>query len=126
MTATRICSSPGSDSDEESVVPWDQWATFVEELDPSGEHHGTSCSSASTAIFRLPIDTYDDPIAHREQIGLSLYPDNLCVARPVGKAAIDKTPAAKEAMRKEWDRLRSKYVWDEDHPREWDGVRAEA
>ena len=29
-------------------------------------------------------------------------------------------------MKKEWDRLRSTYVWDEDHPREWDEVRAEA
>ena len=29
-------------------------------------------------------------------------------------------------MKKEWDRLRSKYVWDEDHPREWDDVRSEA
>ena len=29
-------------------------------------------------------------------------------------------------MNKEWDRLRSKYVLDEDYPREWDDVRAEA
>ena len=51
---------------------------------------------------------------------------NLCVARLVGIAEIKNSPAAKEAMRKEWDRLRSKYFWDESHPREWDGVRAEA
>ena len=68
----------------------------------------------------------DDPVAHREKIGLSLYPDNLRVARPVGNAEIDKTPFAKEAMQKEWDRLRSKYACDEDHPRKWDDVRSEA
>ena len=29
-------------------------------------------------------------------------------------------------MDKEWDRLRRKHVWDEDHPREWEDVRREA
>ena len=95
-------------------------------LDSSGERHRTSCSSESTAFPWLPIDTADDPVAHREKIGQSLYLDNLCVARLVGETEIEQTPAAKEAMRKEWNRLRSKYVWDEAHPREWDDVRAEA
>ena len=95
-------------------------------LDSSGERHRTSCSSESTAFPWLPIDTADDPVAHREKIGQSLYLDNLCVARLVGETEIEKTPAAKEAMRKAWNRLRSKYVWDEAHPREWDDVRAEA
>ena len=57
---------------------------------------------------------------------MSACPDNLFVARPVGKAEIERTLAAKEAVRKAWIRLRSKYVWDEDNPREWDEVRAEA
>ena len=90
------------------------------------DHRGAACSSQSTAIPRLPIDTSDDPFAHRDKIGFSLYPDNLCVARAGGKAEIDETPAAKEAMRKEWGRLRSKYVLDEGHPRDLDDVRAEA
>ena len=63
---------------------------------------------------------------HRAKIGFSACPDNLCVARPVGKAKIDRTPAAKASMQKEWDRLRSKLVWDEQNPREWDDVRSEA
>jgi hypothetical protein len=63
---------------------------------------------------------------HRDKLGLPPCPDNLCVARPVGKAEIDRTPAAKASMKKEWDRLRSKMVWDEQHPREWDEVRSEA
>ncbi|MFM7988849.1 MAG: hypothetical protein ACKPKO_57000, partial [Candidatus Fonsibacter sp.] len=46
--------------------------------------------------------------------------------RPVGEYEIERTPAAKLAMQKEWDCLRSKQVWDEDHPREWDEVRSDA
>ena len=63
---------------------------------------------------------------HRGKVGFSRFPDNLCVARPVGKAENDRTPAAKASMQKEWDRLRSKAVWDEQHPRESDEVRSEA
>ena len=29
-------------------------------------------------------------------------------------------------MKDEWDRLRTKYVWGEKHPRDWDDVRREA
>ena len=74
----------------------------------------------------LPRRTSDDAHGHRDKLGISPYPDNLCVGRLVGKAEIEKTPAAKEAVKKEWDRLRSKYVWDEEHPREWDDVPSEA
>ena len=63
---------------------------------------------------------------HKEKMGFSSCPDNLCVARLVGKAEIDRTPAAKALVQKEWDRLRSKAVWDAQHPREWDEVRSEA
>ena len=50
---------------------------------------------------------------HREKIAVNSIPDNLCVARPVGKAETERTLAAKVAMQKAWDRLRSKDVWDE-------------
>ncbi|MFM7980148.1 MAG: hypothetical protein ACKPKO_12610, partial [Candidatus Fonsibacter sp.] len=63
---------------------------------------------------------------HRDMISIKRCPDNICVARPVGKSEIERTPAAKQAMQKEWDRLRSKNVWDEDNPRDWDDVRSEA
>ena len=53
-------------------------------------------------------------------------PDTVYVVRPVGKAGIARTPVAKAAMKKEWDRLRSNYVWDEPTTREWDDVREEA
>ncbi len=57
---------------------------------------------------------------------IHIYLDIVCVVCLVGQAEIERTPVAKAAMHKEWDRLRSKSVWDEDSPREWDEVRAEA
>ena len=96
------------------------------ELGEPGVSPVFSCSSSTGKNPCLPRRTSGDPPGHRDKLGTSPYPDNLCVARPVGKADIEKTPAAKEAMKKEWDRLRSRYVWDEDHPREWDDVRVEA
>ena len=48
------------------------------------------------------------------------------MARPVGKAEIQRAPAAKEAVQKEWGQLRSTCVCDEEHPREWDDVRVAA
>ena len=124
-----------SDSDDESVTsedvavgtfPWDDWETFVDELGQPGEHHWSSCSSSTEPTPRFPCEPFDGPSGHRDKLGTSLYPDYLCVARSVGKAEIEITIAAKEAMQKEWDRLRSKYVWDEENPREWGDVRAEA
>ena len=44
----------------------------------------------------------------------------------VGKAEIDRTPAAKASVQKEWDRLRCKLVWDEQNPRELDDVQSKA
>ena len=44
----------------------------------------------------------------------------------VGKADIDRTPAAKTALQTEWDRRRSNGVWDAAHPRDWDEVGVEA
>ena len=47
---------------------------------------------------------------------------NVRVAPPVRKTEIYNHHAAKAAMQKEWDRLLAKYVWDEEHPREWHEV----
>ena len=55
-----------------------------------------------------------------------VFPCNACVAQPVSKKDIAKNPKAMEAMRKEWDRLRVKKVWDESTPMEWDDVRRQA
>ena len=83
-------STPGSDSDDDSVLPWEQWELFVSELDSSGGHHEGSCSSQTAAALRLPIDASGDAVAHREKIAISLVLTTFCVARPVGKADIEK------------------------------------
>ena len=51
---------------------------------------------------------------------------NAVVARPVGKAEIAAEPEAREAMDKEWDRLREKKVWDESEIEDWDVHAAKA
>ena len=82
-------SIPGSDSEDDSVLPWDQWVSFVSELDSSGEHHDVACSSRSATVPRLPMDASGDAVAHREKIAVShVFLDSLCVARPVGEAEI--------------------------------------
>eukprot|EP00969_Alexandrium_andersonii_P330312 14597764-Alexandrium_andersonii.AAC.1 len=63
---------------------------------------------------------------HRRKLGPRSRPFNACVARPVGKAEIARAAAAQEAEAKEWKRLRDKYVWGEDNPREWADVVKEA
>ena len=134
-SSTDVGCSTTSDFDDESVTddeegdtscPWDDWETFVKELGQPGEHHLSSCTSSTEAVPRLPCEPPNGRSGHRDKTSTSLYPDNLRAARPVGKAEIERTPAAKETMNKEWDRLRSKYVWDEENPREWHDVRAEA
>ena len=58
------------------------------------------------------------------------FPFNACVARPVDRNERLRTPAAVEAMKKEWDRLRAcrdgKGCWDEDAVRECADVLKEA
>ena len=44
------------------------------------------------------------------------------VARPVDKRERANSPAAQEALRKEWTRLRDIGCWDESKPREWSEV----
>ena len=89
---------------------------FAQEFDSSSVTSCTVCSPSALTVPRMPLAL--DPLArHGENIGLSCCVDNLCVARPVGKAEIDRTPAAKASMQKERDRLRSKAVWDEQHQR---------
>ena len=51
---------------------------------------------------------------------------NACVARPVGKKEPLQSKGAQASMKAEWDRLRSKVVWDENIVREWSGVAKEA
>ena len=81
---------------------------------------------------RLPPEVAEQMKAeHRDKNPLDTpLPMSALVARPVGRAERDSTPAALEAVKKEWDRLRSiKHrdgvgVWDESRVREkWEVTR---
>ena len=62
---------------------------------------------------------------HREKLHISgLF--SACVARPVGRHEINRTPAAQMAMRTEWDRLVANEVFDMDSVAEWSIVRDSA
>ena len=63
---------------------------------------------------------------HRDKMAPRVFPFSAAVARPVGKQEILVTPAALEAMKKEWDRLVAQKVLDLSSVREWDDVAMEA
>ena len=94
---------------EEFPLPWDNWETFVAELVSPACHHQCPVLRHKKGPC-LPRRTSDNAHGHHDKLGTSPYPDNLCVARFVGTAELGKTPAAKEAMKKEWDGLRSKSI----------------
>ena len=48
------------------------------------------------------------------------------MARPVGKAEIQRESLAPQFLLKKWDKLRAAKVWDEGGVREWAEVAAEA
>ena len=53
-------------------------------------------------------------------------PFSAVVARPVNKAEVRTTPAAQQALQKEWDKLRAAGCWNESGVRERADVAAEA
>ena len=63
---------------------------------------------------------------HRGRLDCDLLFLNACVARPVTKDEIRKSPAAKKALDIEWDKLVLKQVWDESQAFEWPAIAAEA
>ncbi|MFM7981987.1 MAG: hypothetical protein ACKPKO_21980, partial [Candidatus Fonsibacter sp.] len=112
-------------SKEERLCPWERWENTIRELAiiPAT----ASMSTSTDKSFSMPLSSSSESIQqHRDFLGFRLCPENLCVARLVGKNEIERSPAAKLAMQKEWDCLRSKNVWDENHPRDWDEVRSDA
>ena len=51
---------------------------------------------------------------------------NAVVARPVGKAEIEREQKAKDAMQKEWDRLKKIKTWGDTIVKPWSEVAREA
>ena len=68
----------------------------------------------------------NDNQVHRDKLAPRSVPFAAMVARPVGKKEIAGNSKAREALRLEWDRLRSEVVWDESSVREWKDVARKA
>ena len=105
--------------------------------EPKGGAEAASSSSPAAAAWTLREADGDDryprmPVMaavvqeHREH-----EPDRpiwleACVARPVRKAEISRTPAARAALEKEWQKLYKANTWDESTVMEWSEVAARA
>ena len=62
----------------------------------------------------LPSELVEVAHGHRPRYGSSIFPLDCMVATPVSKRIReDKTGKAVQAMKKEWDNLRRKGVWDD-------------
>ena len=59
-----------------------------------------------------------------KHVTVPIYP--ACVARPVGKAELEKTPKAIAAREKEWKNLADKKTWNFRTVREWGDVARSA
>ena len=79
---------------EEFPLPWDNWETCVTELGEPGVSPSVSCSLPQKGPSLLRRES-DDVNGHSDKLGTSPCPDNLCVARPVGKAEIEKDTRCK-------------------------------
>ena len=88
------------------------------------------CSWASCAdlasVRKNVVDVMAPEARHRDRISPRIFPFNACVAQPVSRKEVARIPAAKAAMKVEWDRLFEKKVWDIDSVKEWDDVAAKA
>ena len=133
--STNVASpAPLTDLDEES----DPWESIARPIEDEIAQESNICASA-----RLPPANSDEgyvpvmPCAagiedspHRPKIvafnSHSWITVNACVARPVGKKELSLSPGAQASMKAEWDRLRTKVVWDETNVREWSDVAKEA
>eukprot|EP00972_Heterocapsa_arctica_P064739 9552460-Heterocapsa_arctica.AAC.1 len=65
--------------------------------------------------FLTLVHPYDmrEEFKHRDKLSHIIFPINACVARPVPKSEIAKSPGARASLDCEWKRLRDKSVWDE-------------
>ena len=91
-----------------------------------------SCASAPSIDSRAAHSSHDfvsslcrSPFAHRDKHSRT-YPFFSCVARPVGRQEIERSPAAQQAMREEWQKLEANGVFDMAQVREWKDVRQQA
>ena len=116
----------------------DPWESIGRSIEDEIEKELGICAAARLKPANLDEDfvpamprmarTTDNP--HRPKIvafnSHSWIVKNACVARPVGRKDFLQSKGAQASMQAEWDRLRSKVVWDESIVREWPDVAKEA
>ena len=75
---------------------------------------------------RMPVSIPAVAQAHRQKEPAHPLWLEACVARPVNKREVEKTPAARAALEKEWQKLYAAGCWDEKDVREWSSVASTA
>ena len=112
-------------ADVKDIPPWDTWEMFTH-VDATFPSAGCSLRSDPRTMLNCPsMPCQQDTNERRPKLETRTLPYNVCVARSVNKAELARVPAAQKAMQVEWDRLRSKQVWDQSVVREWDDVALE-
>jgi len=117
-----------------------EWEPLRRQLEEGEEVPGIGGKSSSSSA--APAAATDDDLApwrfvpamptmpcangRRPHVLDDELPLSAVVARLVGKAEIRSTPAAQEALLKEWTKLRQAGCWDESKVREWSDVASEA
>eukprot|EP00972_Heterocapsa_arctica_P073064 10791904-Heterocapsa_arctica.AAC.1 len=73
------------------------------------------CTQVKRAVLKKSIldqcvHPYDmrEEFKHRDKLSQTIFPINACVARPVPKSEIAKSPGARASLDCEWKRLRDK------------------
>ena len=120
--ASTSIASPATlnDLDEES----DPWESIGRSIEEETEQELSICATARPKpanidedfIPAMPCTAKTNEVPHRPKIvafnSHSWITMNACVARPVGKKELLQSKGAQASMKAEWDRLRSKVVWD--------------
>jgi len=99
----------------------------IEEMANREPGGNAGCVTSFEAPNRDAVEALDEVFPHRQKTDVSTALAGLgMVARSVNAKELRETPAARAAMKVEWDSLRSLRTWDESKVREWDQVAAEA
>eukprot|EP00972_Heterocapsa_arctica_P055890 8243773-Heterocapsa_arctica.AAC.1 len=74
---------------------------------PCTEVKRTALMRGNLAACARPYDMHEE-FKHRDKLSPNICCINACVARPVSKSEIVKSPGAKASLDSEWKRLRDK------------------
>lgn len=87
------------------------------------------CRACTRHDYTIPamVCVPSDPVHREKDLRCSLRPFvSACAARPVSRKAMRANAEARHSLQTEWNRTRSKGVWDESVVKEWSHVCAGA